>query len=177
MKAITLQTAVILAVNELLACGSFSAYEVTVVIRNRVDNDYTISDITEKSDSFVAYTIVPHGRVRDIVVELFDNDLFQATKSYGNIGGVSYTIYNAVDSATPVAQPTTQVAPQVTPVSVDPIFAKIEAYLAANGAATIKKIQSALKINGLLCEDIAKLIPTDRAINLNVPISKVVVNP
>lgn len=166
MKTITFQTAVMLAVTELLALGPFSAYEATTLIRARVDNDYDISD----ADQFMSGTTdVPHARVRDLIVELFDNGIFNATKSYGNSGGNTYTIYNPVVATTPVSVP-------VTPAPYrSPLADSIRTYLnnKGNTPSTIKQIQSALKLKGVTCDDIFNLIPKGNIVQMDSSISKV----
>lgn len=156
MKTITLQTAVLLTVKELLALGSFSAYEATIVIRNRADVEYTLSDQTHNG----VWTEVNHLDVRDIIVELFDNGVFEATRTYGQSGGNSYTIYNPIVVNAPNASAAPlPFVPTTTPVGAD--LARIKAYLANKKQATVKQIQSALKTDGLLCVDILNILGVD----------------
>ncbi len=173
MKTITLQTAVTLAINSLLDVGVvFSALDVTKTIRSLVDTEYNISDVDDRDMTDTPYTVISHKDVRSIVVELFENDLIDATKGYYKNGVVAFITY------TPnVVKPLTPVAP-AQPDSVDRLVAEIDAYLAANGSRTIKQIQSRMKISGLLCEDIAKVLKLDRAvIGNNYSLSKIVVDP
>lgn len=167
MKTITFQTAVMLAVNELLALGPFSAYEATTLIRARVDNDYEISDADPHG--YAHGTDVPHSRVRDIITELFDNGIFNATKSYGNSRGNTYTIYNPIVATTPVCIPVT------TTSTPNPLATSIRTYLnnKGNTPSTIKQIQSALKLKGVTCDDIFNLIPKGNIVRMDSSISKI----
>jgi hypothetical protein len=176
MKTITLQTAVMLTINELLKLGSFSAFEVTSIIRLRVDNEYGLfTDIDgvyidfNDDDITDPHTAIEHKAVKQIVAELYENGLFQATKSYGKHDGKSFIIYTPVDT---VQTTTTTYTPPT-----NPYIDRIDNYLRNHGTATIKQIQSALKINGLTCEEIAKALPLHRAVAVNSAISKTMVLP
>lgn len=158
MKTITLQTAVALAVKDLLALGPFSAYDVTQLIRVQVDKDYILSDVEDIDwdDDDEEFTPVSHDDVKVIVVELFDNGLIDATRGYGSKAGNSFVEYTP--NVAPVV--TSLQTPNVAQTStiVDPLLLKIQSYLGNKGSATIKQIQSALKIKGVTCEQIAKLL-------------------
>lgn len=154
MKSITLQTAVMLAVNELLALGGFSAYEVTKLIRLKVDHEYYLSDVDERDVNFndpsagSSFTVVEHEAVRDLVVELYQEGLFKANKGYNTNGTSQWVIYTPIDAVVPAADPIPNI------VNLDPLLDKINAYLSDKKSATIKQIQSALKVKGVTCADI-----------------------
>lgn len=173
MKNITLQTAVALAINAYLAAGiPFSAYDVTLSVRDNVDYEYTVKDAgLDWDDDGDAYSVIDHDEVKALVVELFENGLFKASKSYGSSGGINFIVYNPlVVDASQAPAPVTAVADDN-----DPILDKIKSYLSNKGSATLKQVQSALKIKGVKCEDIAKLLNLSNATQLNDSISKVVV--
>ena len=169
MKTITLQTAVALAIQELLALGGFSAYEATTLIRQRVDNDYLISDCDVDENDI---TQIYHAKVRAIISELYDNGLFKADRSYDSNGINRFMIYK------PVGVPNTAATPQQSVVTVPPssygsdIVRKVFAYLSNNGSGTIRQIHSSLKTKGITYEDIAKILGVTKC---DVPLSKVVV--
>lgn len=179
MKTITLQTAVALAIRDLLPLGPFSAFDVTQLIRVQVDKDYELSDVFDfgilDDEDGTEFTEVSHEDVKAIVVEMFDNGLIDATRGYGTKNGNSFVQYTPNAAGIKVAT-----GPILTPAvgaqpSTDPLLGKIQSYLTNKGSATIKQIQSALKINGITCEDIAKILQLSSAAQLNDSISKVVV--
>lgn len=160
MKTITLQTAVMLALETFSAMrGAFSAYEITQYIRQKVDSDYVLSDgdyvdeYDEDEDEDVIYTDISHEKVRKLVTELYDNGLFAATKTIGKnpTTQASFILY------TPVDRTVATVSKPANPTTPDYIT-KVDAYLATKGSATVKQIQSALKLKGVTCDDILKAI-------------------
>ena len=133
-----------------------------------------MSDVDQDVLYGVPFTEIVHADVRDIIFELYENGVFQAKKSYDNSGGKQYTLYKPLSVIntpvvnTPVSQPlpATNIA-----------LTKIENYLKNNGPSTIKQIQSRLKVKGLTCNDIAKLLGAGRTLSLGTVVSKIVVQP
>lgn len=167
VKSITLQTAVALAIRDLLPLGPFSAYDVTQLIRVQVDKDYELSDVFDfgilDDEDGTEFTEVHHDDVKALVVELFDNGLIDATRGYGTKNGNSFVQYTPNVAGTQVAT-----GPIVTPAvgaqpSTSPYLNKIQAYLKEKKSATAKQIQSALKVQGLYCEDILRILGLDPA--------------
>lgn len=175
MKTLTLQTAIMLEISNLLFAGApFSAHNVTQNIRVKVDDEYELSDVEkdeefdDDNDEWVEFTVIEHNQVKVIVHELHENGFIDAIKRYNPKGYIEY-----VPTAIPVSSNGTS---NTVPIAnVSPYYDKINDYLLNNGPATIKQIQSALKIKGLLCEDIAKTLPNSRIVGSNAYISNIVV--
>jgi hypothetical protein len=146
MKLMKLQTAVMLTVKELLALGGFSAYEATTVIRNRVDKEYELSDC----DKFCGVTMVNHADVREIIADLYENEIFAAKKTFSTNGfGESFTVFKPIPVSAPSA---------VVRDLEDSHCRKIVRCIFRNGKRTMRQIQSSLKVKGLTCERIAKFL-------------------
>lgn len=175
MKIIALQTATMLEISNLLFAGApFSAYDVTQNIRVKVDDEYDLFDVEKDGDldddgEWVEFTVIEHNKVKAIVHELHENGFIDATKKYNPKGYIEY-----IPTAIPVSS---NAASNTVPIAnVSPYYDKINQYLVNNGPATIKQIQSALKIKGLLCEDIAKTLPNSRIVGSNAYVSHTVVS-
>lgn len=173
-----LQTAVIKAINEFaFAKKSFSAYNVTKLIREKVNaGEWEIWD-----DAAQDYTkFIGHDAVRSFVHDLYNEGTlknFGITHREDN-GTFKTYIFGAdgdayVDDADEiVSDEVVDSAPVVAPVELDPVDAptavcsnldsttksKIEKYLdnASNLGliVSMKQIQSAIKVNGVTCQDI-----------------------
>lgn len=145
-----LQTAVMLTVKELLALGGFSAYEVTTIIRGRVDRAYELSDC----DKVGGVTMVNHSDVREIISDLYANEVFAAKKTFVSNGlGNSFTVFESIPA------PSTTPAPSAAVKDLeDSHCLKIVRCIFRNGERTMREIQSSLKVKGLTCERIAKFL-------------------
>lgn len=169
MKTLTLQTAIMLEISNLLFAGApFSAHNVTQNIRVKVDDEYELSDVEkdEEFDEWVYFTVIEHNQVKVIVHELHENGFIDATNRYNPKGYIEY-----VPTAIPVPS---NVASNTVPIAnVSPYYNKIKSYIDNRGMVTIKQIQSALKIRGLTCEDIANALNIDLSKNPHPGISKI----
>lgn len=167
VKSITLQTAVALAVRDLLPLGPFSAFDVTQLIRVQVDKDYELSDVFDfgiaDDEDGTEFTEVHHDDVKAIVVELFDNGLIDATRGYGTKNGNSFVQYTPTVDGTQIATGLILTPAVGAQPSTSPYLDKIQAYLKEKKSATAKQIQSALKVQGLYCEDILRILGLDPA--------------
>lgn len=172
MKTVTLQTAVTLAIKELeLLKVPFSAHTVTKGVRLAVDDEYTLSDADDYEDyetptgDYETFTVVDHSRVKAIVVELFENGLFEATKSYTSLGDKSFTVYTPVTNTVvdnTITPPSTAPVPTPYKYAVVPDWTdKILPYVERKGGASAKQIQSALKIKGITCKQILDELEID----------------
>ena len=174
MKTITLQTAVMLEIANLLFAGApFSAYNVTQNIRVKVDDEYDLSDVEkdgdlDDDDEWVEFTPIEHDQVKALVRELYENGFIDATKKYNSKGYIEYVPNTAIVI-------TNNTITNSSPTNVSPYYDKINDYLTSHGPATIKQIQSALKVKGLLCEDIAKVLPQSSIVQSDPYISNIVV--
>jgi stalled ribosome alternative rescue factor ArfA len=160
MKTITLQTAVQLTIRALLEIGiTFSAYQVTQIVRASVDKDYHLSDVSvtafkfdDDLDDEVEHTVIEHNTIKALVTELYENELFKANIEYKNDGKNAYKAYAPIPNNIGLPTPTSTSVP--IPSTTPDWYDKVLPYLERKGGATAKEIQSALKIKGVTCEDI-----------------------
>lgn len=163
---LTLTEAVVQAVNELKANGSFSAHDVTTTIRDSVNaGEYALPGL-EARPGTAGGTIkywVDHEAVKTVIDTLLNNG------ELANLGltNVDYSgAYRVFEfgKATPAA-PTPTANATADADTQGPIAQRIKAYLDKVGTATLKQVQSALKTNGVTCEDFYNLIT---ALGINV---------
>lgn len=177
---LTLQEAVIDAVNDLKSNGSFSAHDVTTAVRESVNaGDYALPGYESTNPAF-KYD-VQHDAVKDVIQQLVTNGTMATLGMTSiNYGGRFRTfVFDATVTAAAPAPSAVSVAPAPaapTPAPVlvvatttaddnsdvsesdSPVAQHIAAYLKQRGAsATLKQIQSALKKNGLTCKDLDAL--------------------
>lgn len=177
MKTITLQTAVLLAIKEFTDQGKeFSAYNITTNIRSKVDKEYRVSDAPIGNDIYdgADYTVIDRNAVKAIITELFENGLIDARKEYRTNNKIPINAYIAyIPNNTPNNQLVIVSGSANTGKSIQ---IKVANYLAnCNEPVTLKQIQSALKIKGVRCEDIAKVIPYAKIVQDSPYFSKITV--
>ncbi len=159
---LTLAEAVLDTINELKGRGSFSAHDVTAAVRADANaGDIALPGYEAQGNGAGIKYWVEHNDVKDIVEGLL-NDGTLASLGLTNIGYNGTFRTFEFDPAGPVAAaapavPTNNVAAVIVPTNaatVSPVLQRIETYLAnVNGRATLKQIQSAVKVNGLSCKD------------------------
>jgi hypothetical protein len=174
VAAYTLKDAVLDAVNSLKSNGTFSAHDVTTTIRNAVnDGEYILPGLEAASGSAFKYN-VDHDAVKQVI----DSVLNDGTLANLGLVNVNYDgDYRTFEfdntpvdededvTTTTTAAPVGTAAPANATVDDDaavsdndgPVAKRITAYLQKVGSATLKQVQSALKVNGLTCKDLATL--------------------
>lgn len=155
--AYTLKEAVVDAVNTLKSKGSFSAHDVTSQVRQSVNaGEYTLPGLEAASGSSFKYN-VNHDDVKQVVDSLLNDGTLQ------NLGltNVNYSgSFRVFEFGSAVAATTTATVVD-TDSDVDqsdsPVATRIKAYLDKVGSASLKQVQSMLKVNGVTCKDLATL--------------------
>lgn len=157
--AYSLKEAVLDAVSTLKSNGSFSAHDVTKQIRQSVnDGEYTLPGLEAPAGSAYKYN-VNHDDVKEVIDSLLNDGTLQ------NLGltNVDYSgAYRVFEFGSAVAADTTSTTDTTDTTSdVDqadsPVASRIKAYLDNVGSATLKQVQSMLKVNGITCKDLATL--------------------
>ena len=159
---VTLKEAVTNAVNELKVKGSFSAHDVTSAIRAAVNGgEIAIPGLEAQPNSAGISFWVKHEDVKAIVDEMLeDGTLANLGLTNVNFSGA----FRVFEFATPAASTDTDADPAsatnapATNGTQTPLEQRIKAYLSKAGSATLKQIQSALKVNGVTCADLAPIV-------------------
>jgi hypothetical protein len=159
--ALTIGEAVIEAVNELKVKGSFSAHDVTSTVREAVNAGEFILPGFEATpnQSGIKYWI-NHEDVKAALDSLLNdgtlNNLGLVDVSFNG----SYRVFNFTDTTTVnTVNGVTTAANTTAPDDVDsPLQARVKAYLNKVGSATLKQVQSAVKVNGITCKDFAEIV-------------------
>jgi hypothetical protein len=161
---LTLTEAVVQAVNELKATGKFSAHDVTNTVRESVNaGEYALPGL-EARPGTAGGTIkywVDHEAVKTVIDTLLDNGEL-ANLGLANVEdptpGRPYRLFNFGTAPAPTVTPTANATPVDDADTQGPVALRIQAYLDKVGTATLKQIQSALKTNGVTCEDFYNLV-------------------
>lgn len=173
---LTLREAAVQAVNELKGNGSFSAHDVTNTIRESVNaGEYALPGY-EARPGTAGGTIkywVDHEAVKTVIDALLaDGELrnLGLTNVAGPTDARPYRVFEfataTATAVTPATPATTTPTANATAVGTQGALAtRIQAYLANAGTATLKQVQSALKTNGVTCEDLYNLTT---ALGINV---------
>lgn len=165
--ALTLNEAVLAQVENLIPDGSFSAHDVTSAVRAAANaGTITLPGLEARpNDEGIKYW-VNHEDVKRVIAGLVA-DGTMANLGMTNVDNSgTYRLYVFGTDATPAAA-----TPAATPTVAgrwdqttnanptrSPVESKIETYLNKVGTATLKQIQSALKINGITCKDLATMV-------------------
>lgn len=172
---LTLTEAVTNAINTLKSRGQMSAYEITSTIRSSVNaGEYEIPSLIT-SGANIKYW-VNHSDVKDIIETMLnDNSLTALGLTNVNFNG-SYRVFEFANNPTPtpvadtnvttddnttsVTTATTHLVPAASSVLVGTVNQKISNYLKnqSGNIVTLKKIQSAIKVNGYHCYDIGNIV-------------------
>ncbi len=167
----TLTEAVTEAVNTLKSNGSFSAHDITVAVREAVnEGEYALPGYENPNTASDIKYLVNHDDVKNVLNNL-ERDGVLANLGLNNVDySGAYRVYNfdapvtSTDDADAVATPAPDAAAD-SDVSADedvstddsPVAVRVRAYLDNVGSATLKQVQSTLKVNGLTCKDLATL--------------------
>jgi hypothetical protein len=156
---LTLREAVVNAVNELKTDGNFSAHDITMAIRAAANGGEIalpgLENRNAASQSGIKYW-VNHEDVKRVIDALLNDGTLN---NLGLTNVDSSGDFRVFEFGTQVAAPS---APVLTPStrnasnpSASPVVQKLKLYLSAVRSATLKQVQSALKINGVTCKDLA----------------------
>ena len=173
---LTLKEAVVDAVNSLKVNGSFSAHDITNSVRAGANGgEFALPGLEAKpNNSNIAYW-VNHEDVKAILETLLND----GTLNNLGLSNVNYNgTFRVFEFANVVAPATAPAAAFVTPAAVNPaapttpppaanaaaptvspVEAHVKADIEKSGAGvTMKQIQSALKVNGITCKDLADMV-------------------
>jgi hypothetical protein len=166
---LTLKEAVVDAVNSLKVNGSFSAHDITNSVRAGANGgEFALPGLEAKpNNSNIAYWI-NHEDVKAVLETLLnDGTLNNLGLSNVNYNG-TFRIFEFANVVAPATAPATPTAPAPTTPppaanaaapTVSPVEAHVKAYIEKSGAGvTMKQIQSALKVNGITCKDLADMV-------------------
>jgi hypothetical protein len=166
---LTLKEAVIDAINDLKSNGSMSAHDITTAIREAANaGEIALPGLeaTQPNSSNIKYW-VNHADVKAVIDGLL-NDGTLANLGMTNVnysGGFRVFEFSApATSSVPSADDHDDAAPAPTTsasaanATQSPMAQRVEAYLKKAGSATLKQIQSALKVNGVTCKDLAAIV-------------------
>ena len=165
---LTLKEAVVNAVNELKVKGSFSAHDVTTAVREAANaGEIALPGLeaTQPNSSNIKYW-VNHADVKAVIDGLL-NDGTLANLGMTNVdysGGFRVFEFSApATSPVPSADDHDGAPAPITTATAanatqSPMAQRVEAYLKKAGSATLKQIQSALKVNGVTCKDLAAIV-------------------
>jgi hypothetical protein len=162
---LTLKEAVVNAVNELkVSKGNFSAHDVTTAIREAANSGEIALpglEATQPNSTNIKYW-VNHSDVKAIVDDLLNDG------TLANLGMVNVNYnggFRVFEFSTPVPSaddhdgaPAPTPAPNAANPTQSPLAQRIDAYLSKAGTATLKQIQSALKVNGITCKDLSGIV-------------------
>ena len=162
---LTLTEAVVNAVNELKSKGSFSAYDVTTAVRAAANaGEIELPGLEANTNqSGIKYWVNHEDVKREIDALLNNGELANLGLTNVNYNG-SFRVFEFANSAatTTVATPAAPVASTTAytdPADADsPVASRVSAYLSKVGTATLKQVQSALKVNGITCKDFAGIV-------------------
>lgn len=173
---LTLKEAVVNAVNELKVKGSFSAHDVTTAVREAANaGEIALPGLeaTQPNSSNIKYW-VNHADVKTTLDGLLNDgtlaNLGMTNVDYSGFFRVFEFAAPAASASAPLATapaaattPAPDASAPAASTSADPtqspMAQRIKAYLSKKASAvTLKEIQSALKVNGVTCKDLASIV-------------------
>ncbi len=165
----TLKEAVIEAVNQLKQNNSFNAHDVTVAVREAVnEGEYALPGFENPNRASNIKYLVNNEDVKSIL-NLLENDGTLANSGLTNVDySGSYRVYRfdapaTADTDSDRVEYDGVIADTDTDTDVSnadsPVAKRIDTYLDNhNGSATIRQIHSSLKINGLTSKALVELV-------------------
>ena len=168
---LTLTEAVVNAVNELKSKGSFSAYDVTTAVRAAANaGEIELPGLEANTNqSGIKYWVNHEDVKREIDALLNNGELANLGLTNVNYNG-SFRVFEFANSTATSAPAVTTATPapaavvasttdDTDPADADsPVASRVAAYLNKVGTATLKQVQSALKVNGITCKDFAGIV-------------------
>jgi hypothetical protein len=164
---------------------NFSIYEITQLIRCEVNYKKYQLDGVDVTDDENMIQFVSHGDVKDIFLDMFSDGTFEDLKMVqrGDYNVYGLDIINddvnnildeddeddedwedALNISTPTTSVNTTVAASTTSTTLDE---QLVAYISKKGQATLKQIQSRLKIKGMTCADLLQIISKNRKLDID----------
>jgi len=162
VPALTLKEAVIEEVTKLVkTAGSFSAHDVTAAVRTAAnDGEVALPGLEAKPNSSNIKYWVNHDDVKAVVDGLL-NDGTLANLGLTNVDYTSnpYRVFQfgSASAPAPSAPVSANTSDDVDDADAaqSPLAQRMLAYVRKVGVATLKEVQSALKVNGITCKDFA----------------------
>lgn len=164
---VTLREAVVSAVNEFKSKGSFSIHDATLAVRAAANGgEIALPGMeAQPNQSGIKYWVENDAVKR--VIQAIEADGTLANMGLTNVDySGPYRVYQfstpvaasaPVATATPASPDPATVTTAANP-SQSPLAARVQAYLTNVGTATLKQVQSALKVNGVTCKDLATIV-------------------
>jgi hypothetical protein len=161
-----LEEAIVNAINELKPRGSFSAFDVTTQIRDAANNGaIDLPGLEARPNQHGIKFWVNHQDVRALIDEMLNNgelnNLGLTDVRYnGTYREFVFDVNSPATPATPApAVQTVGTAAAPTPSTVG-VSVKVDNYLKRNlyNQPTLKDVQSAIKVNGITCEQFATIV-------------------
>ena len=161
--SLTLKDAVINTVKELKAKGSISIHDVTTEIRKAVNaGEFILPGLENPNPSEAGIKYWVKNEDVKAIIENLENDGTLATLGLTDVDySGPYRVYkfsttdSADDNGAVAIAPTSDSS---TDPTQSPLVQRIKAYLSRGTPVTIKQIQSALKVNGVTCEDLVNIV-------------------
>ena len=166
----TLKEAVVAAINEIKVNGTLSNYQVTQLIRNKTNQgEWEVLDSVARPNNANIKFWINRDDVRRIVNDMYANHELDALGFTGRVDNGKYLEYrfdvNAPFAPTPtVGIPNVNTPTQTsTPLPVNTTVAgQVQSFLQRHvddvESPTLKRIQSAIKEKGVLCEDLKNVV-------------------
>lgn len=172
---LTLKEAVVDAVKTLKVNGSFSAHDVTNEIRAGANGgEFALPGLEAKENNANIKYWVDHEAVKAVLDALYNDGTLQNlgltnvippdySRTYRLFEFANVVASAAATVTTPTAAPAAPTTPppaaNTANPTVSPVEAHVKAYIEKSGAGvTMKQIQSALKVNGITCKDLADMV-------------------
>ena len=168
----TLKEAVLAAITELRNTGSLSAYQVTQFIREQTNNDkWEVTSCIARPNGQNIKFWINHDDVRREINELYANHELDSLGFVNRNYNGTYLVYEfdttnlpvVANGATPIpnapSTPNTVISSTAPTTDVNDAVAQyLKNHIDYVEAPTLKKIQSAVKVNGVTCEQFAKIV-------------------
>ena len=156
---LTLREAVIQEATVLKNKGAFSAYDATTAVRAAANaGEYALPGLEAKPNNNGIKYWVNHEDVKEVVETLLnDGTLANLGLTNVNYNG-SFRVFEFANSVVSTSAPSVPTSNAASNPTQSPVAQRIKAYLSNAGSATLRQIQSTLKVNGLTCKDLAAVV-------------------
>ena len=170
MKTLTFATAVLCAIRRFTSISfDFSAHDITKELRRQVNSgEIALSDIDERDVDGSITQYIEHDVVRNLVRELYTENLIPDYGRKDNGQYIVYTKLNITPSQTTTVTLAAQPTPTPTPTPPQPAISQItketmvidyvKRKVAKGEHPTLKRIQSRMKRASLTCGEIESVL-------------------
>lgn len=166
IPTLTLREAVVESVNEILkTTQSFSFYDITKLVRDKVNSGEIAipgNEAIQPNPSNIKYW-VNHEDVKSVIDTLLNDGTLNNMGLKNVCVNGTFRVFEFDSPVTP--QSTDNNIVVITPSSSSdddatnsPLEVRIKSYLSNVGTATLKQVQSAMKVNGVTCKDFADIV-------------------